>query len=134
MKDISIGFLSIDFNKVERVEIEKRAGEYRVYFWQPTGDGGREIAASFTLGEKLEIQTPEADSAKTVQFSAKTLAAAERRLRKGWCFNYGLRRVTGLSHSSIPAVLTDLRRLGHKIERRKIKSLGASQWRIAAND
>lgn len=141
MKNVNLAHLFLGFEGITKVEYEvDGTGRGTMYLWQNDDTGHGEIVMSIGLneasGKRAEFKIEGLTGAepepvyigKLRQFAPTTLAAAERRLRRGWSSNASLRRVTGLSHSSIPAMLTDLRRSGVKIERRRGV---VGQWRVA---
>ena len=139
MKNVNLTHLFLGFEGITKVEYEvDGTGRGTMYLWQRDDNGHSEIVMSIGLneasGKRAEFKIEEPAAAEPVyrgklrQFAPTTLAAAERRLRRGWSSNASLRRVTGLAYSSIPAMLTDLRRSGVKIERRRGF---VGQWRVA---
>lgn len=137
-KYIKASFIHLDLNDITGIELEND----RVWIYQSKENGDREVAMSLQLNpanDRIELDDrrvwateEQPKPVKDHQFAVKTMTAARRRLRR-WASTKALANATGLSTSSIPAVLTDLRRSGLTIERRQTPVFGRSRWRIAAN-
>jgi len=140
MKNVNLSHLFLGLNDIKTVEYEVNThGRGTLYLWQDDENGRSEIVMSIGLnensGERVAFKIQEPEPVKRgykiskARLAPTTLASAKRKLSKGWTTAASLRHVTGLSHSSIPTVLTDLRRAGAKIER--ITTADGSKWRIA---
>ena len=140
MKNVNLTHLFLGFEGITKVEYEvDGTGRGTLYLWQRDDHGRSEIVMSIGLneasGKRAEFQIEEPEPVKRgykiskARLAPTTLASAKRKLSKGWTTAASLRHVTGLSHSSIPTVLTDLRRAGTNIER--ITTADGSKWRIA---